>query len=91
MGVAASRPHPKCGRGCTYSPLVKTFRNHHCLLARRLSPIATQTLSYYFHTHLQSKISDVSFTEKENGVDCGKKRAFPPFTSIVKLDSVSVL
>ena len=30
MGLAGARPHPKCGRGCTQSPLLKILRNHHC-------------------------------------------------------------
>ena len=35
------------------------------------------------HTHLQSKTSEVSFTEMKNGADYVKQFAF---TSIVKLD-----
>ena len=29
MGVVVAGPHPKCGRGCALSPLVKIIRNPH--------------------------------------------------------------
>ena len=33
MGVAAARPHPKCGVAAPRAPLVKNFRNHHLFVS----------------------------------------------------------
>ena len=54
-----------------------------------LSPIGNQVFSLLSHAHLQSKISEVSFTEMKNRADYVKQCPFPHSTSTVTLDSMS--
>ena len=66
MGVAVARPHSNCGRGCTYSPLVKISRNHHCEWSTLLFK------DFIHETWIEILLSFKNFSSKQPLNFCGE-------------------